>query len=107
MKAKPILFLVILSSMSIYANAYGLSNLGFGGYPSHSCSRPYGKPIKPFENSTQWQIDAYNAEVGTFNFNYERYISCMKEYLETANRDIQLIRDKADKAAEEANSPIF
>ena len=82
-----------LLGTSAWAFVIGGSNFGFGGYPDHYCNQPY----KPYDFSSNWEIENYNQEL-------RQYISCIEEYAENAKNDIKRIIDKVDQAIEEANS---
>lgn len=42
--------------------------------PSHSCT----KPVKPYEFTSQWEVDNYNDEV-------RRYKNCIQDFVEEQN----------------------
>ncbi len=87
-----IIALLVMSS-SAFAMVFGGSNLGIMGYPKHSCSKPY----KPFEFTSQFEVDNYNRQLAM-------YIGCIKEYVENANNDIERIQEAAKSAIDEAKS---
>jgi hypothetical protein len=93
--------IVVLCPLTAYAYVFGGTNLGFGGYPSHTCMKP-NKPFKPYSFDSQWEIDSYNAEVDAFNSDLQLYSDCIDEYLENANNDIKRIKLKAKEAVDEA-----
>ena len=90
-----LLFTLTLLTVSLPAHAliFGGTNLGFMGYPEHECMQPY----KPFEFTDQFQVDQYNRD-------FERYIDCIKEYVENADNDIKRIQEAAEAAIDEAKS---
>jgi hypothetical protein len=94
---------LLLPSIAL-AVVFGGSNLGFMGYPSHTCSPPYSKPIKPYQFTSQWEIDQYNSEVESYNYELETYMSCIDEYVENAKNDIQRVKEGANAAISAANS---
>ena len=96
-------FLFLLPSLAA-AIVFGGSNLGIMGYPDHSCSPPYSKPIKPYQFNSQWEIDQYNSEVQSYNYELETYLDCIQEYVDNAKNDIKRITEKANSAIDEANS---
>lgn len=101
------LLLVLVSlSGSVFAIVLGGTNLEFSGYPDHSCRKP-NKPIKPYSLDRQWEVDSYNRQVDLYNFERQRYITCMKEYLENAGNDIKRIEEKMEAAVAEAKRPSF
>lgn len=96
-------FLLAIISCSVFA--FGSSNLTFE-YPEESCSKP-SKPYKPYSLNTQWEIDSYNSQVDLYNMEYQRYIRCVKEYLENAENDIKNIQTKMEEAVAKAKRPSF
>ena len=60
--------------------------------PSPYCSKPY----KPFEFTSQWELDNFNAEV-------QRYRNCIEEFVEEQERAIRNHQQAADDAIEEWN----
>ncbi len=107
------IMLLVAISLSVPALAdarvSGGSNLA-GGYANHRCHKPT-KPSKPdsFNNQwriPQWELNAYNASVSNYNTKLESYNACITRYVENANNDIERIRQKAEKAASEANNQL-
>lgn len=95
---KKILILIIslaffCSNLSVFASVYGGSNLDFMGYQEHDCS----KPVKPYSFYTEYEIDTYKNNVN-------EYISCIKNYVENANNDIERIKIKINNAIYEVNN---
>ena len=89
---------------SAYAIVFGGTNFNsFSGYPDHSCSAPYSKPVKPYSFDSQWELDSYNLEVETYNNQVGEYIDCINEYVANARNDIKRITEKANKSIESAN----
>ncbi|MBI1328200.1 MAG: hypothetical protein GC136_11265 [Alphaproteobacteria bacterium] len=89
-----LLFVVALPiNTSAHASVFGGSNLSFTGYPSPQCRKPY----KPYEFTSQFDVDTYNDEV-------ERYVRCIKEYIDNASNDIDRIKEAVNTAVNEANS---
>jgi hypothetical protein len=104
MKPRLTLFFLLVA-FSCSAFAFGSSNLSFG-YPEESCRKP-SKPFKPYSFNSQWEVDAYNNQVDSYNSDYQRYIRCVKEYLESAANDIKTIQQKMDEAVEKAKRASF
>lgn len=75
------------------AIVFGGTNLGFLGYPKHTCSKPY----KPYSFSGQYEVESYTHQ-------YENFIECIKTYVENARNDISRIRESSNDAVSEANS---
>ncbi|HEV2563395.1 MAG TPA: hypothetical protein VGT78_14760 [Rhizomicrobium sp.] len=94
----------IFASSGARAVVIGGSNLPLFGYPDHQCTKPYDKPVKPYEFHDQDEINLYNSEVDEYNSQLERFTACIREYLENANNDIKRIQEKAQDAVDEANS---
>ncbi len=107
MKSCTFLFFLLLSlSGSAFAIVIGGTNLGFSGYPDHSCRKP-NKPFKPYSFNSRWEVDSYNSQVDSYNYEHQRYIACVKEYLENADNDIKRIQEKMEEAIAEAKRPSF
>ncbi len=98
-----IAILAIALSTPVAAVVFGGSNLGYGGYPDHSCFKP-SKPLKPYSLDSQWEIDSYNSEVEAYNSEMSRYINCINDYVENGNNDIKRIREAVSSAIDEAKS---
>jgi hypothetical protein len=107
MKRRIALLLVLISiSNATFAIVLGGSNFGISGYPDHSCMKP-DKPIKPYRFNSRWEIDSYNSQVDSYNADRQRYVDCVKDYLENASNDIKRIEEKMGEAIEEAKRPSF
>jgi len=85
--------LLVMNQPHAHAYVSGGSNLGASRYQSAYCNKPY----KPFDFTSQWEVDSYNSDA-------KRYIDCIKTYVENANSDIKRIQEKANEAINEANS---
>lgn len=81
---------LLLASASAGASVFGGSNLGYSGYPEPACRKPY----EPY-SSSRMDREIYQDEV-------DRYIRCIKDYLENANNDIERIREAQEEAITEA-----
>jgi len=80
MKLKTLLLTLLLS--------IGLSGGAYAEYvSSHSCSEPY----KPYQFTSQYEVDSYNDEV-------EEFRTCIEDYIEEQN---DAVRDH-QRAAEDA-----
>ena len=100
--------LLLLSSSTLWVatpvSAYvgGSSNFsGFRGYPDHDCIKPY-EPTKPYSFESQWDVDQWNSEVETYNYEWQTYVNCINEYVDAASNDIKRIREKANEAINDA-----
>lgn len=67
----------------------GGTNLGFSGYPSHDCRKPYA----PYDRSS-FAVEQYRSDV-------QRYVRCMREYVDNANSDIERIQEAQQDAINE------
>mgnify|MGYP007088018268 CR=1 FL=1 len=85
-----VLFLLLSSNLA--AAYYGASNLGYSGYPSHSCREPT-QPLS--DDSYLWQSFIGEVEI------YER---CINDYVEAAKNDQKRIVEKANEAVNDYNS---
>ena len=107
MKRRATLLLLLASlSGSVFAIVLGGTNLGVFGYPDHTCRKP-NKPLKPYSFNSRWEIDSYNSQVDSYNLERQRYIDCVKEYLENASNDIKRIEEKIEETIAEAKRPSF
>jgi len=61
--------------------------------PSHYCSKPY----KPFEFTSQWEVDSFLSDV-------ESYKSCIEDFVEEQQDAIRKHQSAADEAIDEWNS---
>jgi len=61
--------------------------------PSHSCSKPY----KPYEFTSQYEIDSFNDEVETFK-------QCINDFIEEMNDASKKHQDAAEEAIDEWNN---
>lgn len=91
MKRCVVLCFVTFFSLPANALVIGGSNLGLLGYPEPECSKPY----KPYEFNDKYEYEIYKSKM-------ENYISCIKEYAENANHDIQRINDAVEEAIRKA-----
>ncbi len=79
-------FACCLIAASATALVFGPSNLGIMGYDAPSCY----PPVKPYGRD-EWAIRNYQIEV-------DRYIGCIKNYVEGAENDIKRIQEAASEA---------
>ena len=98
-----IVSLMILWAPSAFAQVGG-SNLGPAGYPSPTCPAKPSKPAPPLGHDRQ-ALDLYNSRVEEFNSAEDRYVSCLRDYLDKAKNDMDLIKQKTDQVVDEANRP--
>ena len=61
--------------------------------PSHSCSKPY----KPYEFTSQYEVDSFNDDV-------ERYKQCIQYFIEEQNDAVTNHQQAAEDALDEWNS---
>ena len=100
---KKLLLTLILISPAGFALVLGGSNLGMFGYDEHSCTKPF-PPSKPYAFNSQWEIDTYNNEVDYYNSERESYVRCIRDYVDNAENDIEIIKEAIESAIDEANS---
>ncbi|TSK09110.1 MAG: hypothetical protein FPO08_07395 [Geobacter sp.] len=91
---------VLLVASTANAFVIGGSNLGFSGYPDHSCDKPT-PPHTPLYRD-ELSVTMYNTDVERYNRDLETYIDCIKTYLENARNDIQRIEEKYDETVRRA-----
>ena len=92
MKKVLYLFLILLLlSAGPALSAFGLSNLGFSGYPKHSCY----PPSKPFSDD-EWAWERFKSDATQF----ER---CINDYLEAAENDQRRIVEGVNDAVSDYN----
>ncbi|WP_409439353.1 hypothetical protein [Psychromonas sp. GE-S-Ul-11] len=60
--------------------------------PSHSCSKPY----KPYEFTSQYEVDSFNDDV-------ERYKECIQDFIEEQNDAATKHQQAAEDAIDEWN----
>ena len=82
---------ISLVAGSAYAFVIGPTNFGFGGYPDPSCTQPY---VPYSSDKYAWQ---------SFQYDLEKYKSCIQEYLEAAENDKKRISEKANEAIDNFN----
>ena len=76
------------------ALAFGSSNLGYMGYPSHNCN----KPFLPYSND-KYSMDRFLREA-------EAYANCLEAYVRAAENDLSSIRSRINAVVQEHNSFI-
>ena len=98
----------LLSSLSCFASE---SNLEDFIYPSHECGEKVKIVKKPARLSTFENVDdynnaiiEYNIQVATYNKNIKNYKSCINQYIQNGNHDINIIRKALNKALKEART---
>jgi hypothetical protein len=87
------------------------SNLTDFNYPSHNCGKKIKKPkkvarFKSFEDVNHYNsaIVEYNINVASYNKKIKIYKSCINQYIESGNNDIDVIKKRLNKALKEARS---
>ena len=91
---RQILLAAILCCMSAAAGAQDALPDG-ATYPDPGCTKPQTDLVKP-ETGNNAAVGNYNAKVRKFNRDTAVYSSCMHDYIDKANRDVQRIQDKAN-----------
>lgn len=98
---KAAIILILLAPFgACMAFSFGKSNLGFSGYPSHSCIAP-SEPYKPFSFNDEWELNNYKNEIESYNRDLEEFIGCITDYVAAAKNDIEVITNKANEAVHE------
>jgi hypothetical protein len=75
--------LITTTSLSVYAEYVS----------SHSCSEPY----KPYQFTSQYEIDSYNDEV-------EEFRTCIEDYIEEQNDAVRDHQGAAEDAIDDWNN---
>jgi len=90
-KAMVLLFSLLLIGITSVSFAFvlGPSNLSMFGYPESTCL----KPFKPYNFTSQYDIDLYNIQVREYN-------DCISWYIKGCINDIKRIKEAAKKAVE-------
>jgi len=107
MNVKTLILVTVIGGMvssTAVAIVFGGSNLDIFGYPSHTCSPPYSKPIKPYTFNDQWEIDSYNSKIRNYNSEMESFRNCIQDYVDNAKNDMERIKENANAAINDANS---
>lgn len=104
-------YLIISLSLSLiplhsFANESNLENFT---YPSHECGKKSTKPKQPARHKQINENDdnpivEYNLKVATYNKNIKTYKSCINQYIQNGNHDINIIRNELNEALKEARS---
>jgi hypothetical protein len=99
-----VLVLALIGSTTLGAQA-GTNYPALADYPAANCARPE-KPgdsaeYKVGEDVTVFnrRIKKHNEQVAQYNGDLHQYTACMNDYVTNAQADMNLIRDKANKAA--------
>lgn len=61
--------------------------------PSHSCTKPY----KPYQFTSQWEVDSFNSSV-------RLYKQCINDFIEEQNDAIRTHQNATTEAVDEWNS---
>ena len=94
---KIIISTTLLISTNSSSAVYGGSNLGWSGYPDHSCSEPFYMSAKP-SFTTQDEVDDWNYQVRDYNSQMEGFRTCINEYIEDGNNDMKRIKEGQEDA---------
>jgi hypothetical protein len=96
--------LVLMASSAVAARA-GTNFTALADYPAPNCAK-VEKPddiaaIKIGEDPAAYnrRIKQHNDQVARYNTALHDYTACMNDYVANAQADMNLIRDKANKAA--------
>lgn len=82
-----IILIILVASFGVFSPVYADTYS-----PSHSCSKPY----KPYEFTSQYQLDSFNDEV-------EDYKRCINDFIDEQNDAVQTHQDAAEVAIDEWN----
>jgi hypothetical protein len=101
--------LVLLASSAMAAQA-GTNFPALADYPAPNCAK-MEKPddvaaIKIGEDPAAYntRIKQHNDQVARYNTALHDHTACMNDYVANAQADMNLIRDKANKAAEQTSN---
>lgn len=96
-----ILFVAVLGTLSPKLSAVEPDAVPDGeSYPAPQCTRPQIDLVWP-ESGNQAAVANFNVKVREFNRGAAAYDSCIHDYIDKANRDIQRIQDKANTDVKE------
>ena len=101
---RQILLAAILCCISAAAGAQEALPDG-ASYPDPGCTKPQTDLVKP-ETANSAAVGNYNAKVRKFNRDAAVYSSCMHDYIDKANRDVQHIQDRARGEKQEATNRL-
>jgi hypothetical protein len=90
--------ITIAVPMAFSIAAHGGSNLGWSGYPDHSCSEPFYMNTKPSSFTSQDEVDNWNYQVRDYNSQMETFRTCINRYIKNGSSDIKEIREKQEDA---------
>ena len=93
--------LLVLTNSSIAV--YGGSNLGWSGYPDHSCSEPFYLGSPP-SFTTQSEVDDWNYKVRDYNSQMKEFSTCINEYIKNGNNDMERIQEGQEGAISDWNN---
>jgi|GEM_PF-2224310 len=99
-----ILMTLVLLASSAMAVRAGTNFPALADYPAASCAKPE-KPADSAEYKNGEDVAAYNKrvkkhneQVAQYNGDLHQYTACTNDYVANAQADMNLIRDKANKA---------
>ena len=72
-------------------------------YPDPQCTRPQMDLVRP-ESTNSAAVGTYNMKVKKFNQQTAAYSSCVHDYVDKANHDVQRIQDKANADLKEISA---
>jgi hypothetical protein len=87
-----------VTSLTLSILVYAGSNLGWSGYPDHSCSEPFYISTKPSSFTSQSEVDNWNNQVRDYNSQMNAFRTCINRYIKNGTSDIQEIREKQEDA---------
>ncbi len=114
MKRRVLVVIVLLSASAARA---GTNFPALADYPAPDCVRPGAKPELPPVTSSTVQsgsvtvtntgrdVKHYNKQVAQYNEALHAYTACMNAYVANAQADMDMIRDKVNKAVAQGKVP--
>jgi hypothetical protein len=115
MKRGVLLALLLLTPDAGWA---GTNFPALADYPAPACIKPGDKPVMAkgapkvvpaggnlnFSTGSR-DVKGYNEQVGAYNAALAVYTRCMDAYVDNAQADMNVIRDRANKAVAEGKAP--
>lgn len=101
---RPVILCALLLAPLAAAGQTSAGNMPPDFYPKPSCEKPQS-PGKPFDAQDQMTQLAYNAKVRKFNSQAVAFNTCMKDYNDRAQNDINAILATVHAAVAAANAP--
>lgn len=109
--------IAVILMLSANAASAGTNFPALAGYPEPSCAKPGAKPeLPPVRTSTVQSgsvtvtntgrdVKGYNKQVAQYNETLHAYTACMNAYVANAQADMDMIRDKVNRAVAQGKVP--